>query len=256
MGGAQTATLHLSSSTQLAHMASRNNTARVAGALYLIGIATTVFGLGYMPSQIVPPSDPTETLAKVRQMETLIRYGIVTGWIGFSVWTLLAIYLYQLFCDVSKIASASMVILICISGPLTFDAYGQLIDVVSLLHMPRNQPDLALTVAYKLQLFSNHLLAPMAFWGLWLFPLGYLVLRSRLAPRFLGVCLMIGCFGYLLFALGPIASPNYAGSVASRIAPILTLPAGIGEFGLCLWLLIKGAGGLNRAVEVANVAQR
>ena len=33
------------------------------------------------------------------------------------------------------------------------------------------------------------------FWGLWLFPMGYLVFKSGFLPRVLGILLMIGCGG-------------------------------------------------------------
>lgn len=36
------------------------------------------------------------------------------------------------------------------------------------------------------------------FWGLWLFPLGYLVIRSRYVPRFIGVLLILAGVGYLI----------------------------------------------------------
>ncbi len=36
------------------------------------------------------------------------------------------------------------------------------------------------------------------FWGLWLLPFGLLVYRSGFLPRFLGVWLMLACFGWLV----------------------------------------------------------
>src|SRR5205807_5235531 len=74
------------------------------------------------------------------------------------------------------------------------------------------------------------------FWGLWLFPFGLLVFRSGFLPRFIGIWLMINCFGWLV--LSPIAlfDPSHY-DVAFRVAqPVL-----FGELAIMLWLLIKGA---------------
>jgi len=72
------------------------------------------------------------------------------------------------------------------------------------------------------------------FWGAWLFPFGYLVFKSNFLPKFLGVFLMVGCFGYLAefiarFLFSFIETPWY-----------VSMPSSIGEFGICLYLLIFG----------------
>ena len=72
------------------------------------------------------------------------------------------------------------------------------------------------------------------FWGAWLFPFGYLVFKSNFLPKFLGVFLMVGCFGYLaefiaIFLFSFIETPWY-----------VSMPSSIGEFGICLYLLIFG----------------
>jgi hypothetical protein len=70
------------------------------------------------------------------------------------------------------------------------------------------------------------------FWGLWLFPMGYLVFKSGFLPRILGVLLMIGCFGYLIDSATFFLFPNFDASIAQFTF--------IGELLLPLWLLIKG----------------
>ncbi len=70
------------------------------------------------------------------------------------------------------------------------------------------------------------------FWGLWLFPMGYLVFKSGFLPRILGVLLIIGCFGYLIDSFTFFLLPNYEVDIA-----LFTF---WGEVLLPLWLLIKG----------------
>ena len=70
------------------------------------------------------------------------------------------------------------------------------------------------------------------FWGLWLFPMGYLVFKSGFLPRILGILLIVGCFGYLIDSFAAFLLPNSGVNLA-----IFTF---WGEVLLPLWLLIKG----------------
>jgi hypothetical protein len=72
------------------------------------------------------------------------------------------------------------------------------------------------------------------FYGVWLFPLGYLVVKSGFLPRILGIllildgfCLLIGFFQLCLF-------PGHE-NLIYPLYPVMF----IAEFGLALWLLIK-----------------
>ncbi|TDB38049.1 MAG: DUF4386 domain-containing protein [Actinobacteria bacterium] len=73
------------------------------------------------------------------------------------------------------------------------------------------------------------------FFSAWLFPLGYLVYKSKFLPRFLGVLLMLDGIGCLIWFLQGMLAPGlraitYPGLLVSFVA----------EVGLALWLLVKG----------------
>jgi hypothetical protein len=76
------------------------------------------------------------------------------------------------------------------------------------------------------------------FWGLWLFPFGVLVLRSRFLPRILGVWLIVAGFGYLALSFTASLLPQYEGTVFNIASPVM-----LGEVAIMLWLLIMGAKG-------------
>jgi hypothetical protein len=80
------------------------------------------------------------------------------------------------------------------------------------------------------------LLWPKYFWGLWLFPLGLLVYRSRFLPRFLGVWLVFAGIAWVILSLTGILLPQYQDKVDSYSQPAL-----FGEIALMFWFLIKGA---------------
>jgi hypothetical protein len=70
------------------------------------------------------------------------------------------------------------------------------------------------------------------FWGLWLFPMGYLVFKSNYIPKIIGILLMIGCFGYLIDSFTFLLFPNWGVTISQFTF--------IGELLLPLWLLVKG----------------
>jgi hypothetical protein len=86
-----------------------------------------------------------------------------------------------------------------------------------------------------LQLSSQGNFLDEIFWGLWLFSFGLLVFRSGSLPCFLGVWLMINCFGWLI--LSPIALLD---SAHYEVAFGWAQPALFGELAITLWLLIRG----------------
>jgi len=74
------------------------------------------------------------------------------------------------------------------------------------------------------------------FWGLWLFPLGLLVYRSRFLPRILGVLVMLNCCTYVIDSVISLAAPQYGHIVGLWIKPFT-----FGEFIFMFWILIMGA---------------
>jgi uncharacterized protein DUF4386 len=57
------------------------------------------------------------------------------------------------------------------------------------------------------------------FWGLWLFPLGLLMYRSRFLPQFLGVRLAIGSFANVILSLRGLLLPEYQHKVFTYSQP-------------------------------------
>jgi hypothetical protein len=87
----------------------------------------------------------------------------------------------------------------------------------------------------SINVYKTGLVTAQLFFGTWLFPLGYLVYKSRFLPRFLGVLLILDGVAVLIWFLQALLLPaypaiHYPGLVVSLMA----------EVGLALWLLVKG----------------
>jgi hypothetical protein len=88
-------------------------------------------------------------------------------------------------------------------------------------------------------------LIAQTFFGLWLAPLGYLVIRSGWFPKAIGVLLIVGCFGYLADTFARFLAPG----VADTIEAFVVVPAAIGELSFVVWLLVKGVPPARRALR-------
>lgn len=214
--------------------------ATIAGALYLVAVVTGMFNLIYVPGQIIVHGDIAATIGNIVRLETLYRIDIAVAAVGGIAFLLLPLFLYKLLGGVDKTAAAVMVVLVVVGVSIGFVDMTNQLDLLSLVctdpYWQLLTPDQRHAMAKALLDSSyHHGVVAELFWGLWLFPFGYLVFRCGFLPKVLGILLMLGCFGYLIEFFGPILFPHW------RVPDIVILPSAIGEIGICLWLLIVGA---------------
>lgn len=232
-------------------MTERKQTARIAGGLYLGVVATGLYSLMYVPNQLIDYKDAATTFQRITQQEYLYRTGIVAGLFCYGFFLFLPLALYKLFKDVHTNMAQLMVLLAIISVPMYFINAQNQFSVLSLIGPSAGEMDAtsatkAAQVLGYLDQYRVGMRLIHIFSGLWLFPFGWLVYRSGFLPKFFGVLLMLGCFGYLTNFLLGVLMPGYAGL---GVSTYISLPASIGEIGICLWLLLAGA---RKSVMPAN----
>lgn len=221
-------------------MDSPKKTARIAGALYLIVVITGMFTLLYIPSKLIVWDDAQATLNNIQASETLFRLSIYAGFLCYTAFLLLPLVLYKLLQHVNKTHAVSMVSLALISVPISLFNLTHKLNVLTLINKPDyfSAVDLPTHVLLQLEYYNNGIDVAAVFWGLWLFPFGYLVFKSGMIPKALGILLMAGCFGYIINITGGLLFPE--GYKALGISSYVSIPSGLGEIGTCLWLLIAG----------------
>ncbi len=74
------------------------------------------------------------------------------------------------------------------------------------------------------------------FWGLWLLPFGWLVVRSRFLPRWLGYWLLLDGIAWVIVGTTWFLAPDYTGALFRYFQPVF-----LAELVAMLWLLIVGA---------------
>ncbi len=210
--------------------------ARVAGFLYLM-LFPAPFGLIYVPSRLIVSGDAAATASNIMASETLFRLGIVSNILVHIVNLLVVLALYQLLKPVGKSMASLMVIFVVAGVPivllneLTQLAVLLLLSGADYLTVFTTDQLHALALLF-LDLHKQGLNIAQIFWGLWLFPMGYLVFKSGFLPRILGILLIIGCFGYVI--------QSFAAFLLPSLKVNLIFITSWGELLLVLWLLIKG----------------
>ena len=217
-------------------------TARLAGFFYLLVVIFGIISLMYIPGKLIQWDNAAVTVQKIKAFPFLFRFGILSNIICYTAFLFLPLVLYRLFKPVNAPVAALMVLLAVVSVPLSFAHLQNKFAVLSLLDasggVNQLMPPLQEQVMFYLNQFENGNLVLQTFWGLWLFPFGYLIVKSGMLPKILGILLMLGCLGYLVNMAGNILFPFYS---TWGISGYVRLPASVGEIGTCLWLLIAGA---------------
>ncbi len=219
---------------------SLKRTARFAGFMYLIWIITAIYGLMYVQTKTIVQGDAVATAAKILANEFLFRTGIVNDILSSIVWILIAMALYRLFKHVNESQAKLLVVLVMVQIPVSFfmDALNitSLMlfkgDILKTFELSQRQ-DLAMLF---LKINDYVTITLEMFWGLWLFPFGYLVYKSGFIPRLLGVFLILNGIAYVIHCLTHLLLPDYQALVFQIATPIWTL----GELSIMVWLLIKG----------------
>lgn len=211
--------------------------ARLAGSIYLVTVITGIFSLMYVPNKMFIWDDFKETIQLFRDFEFLFQLSIVSEILCYLAFLILPMVLFRIFEKVNKTVSIMMVLFVLVAVPISLLAVSHKLNMLDILrsetvsHM--NVEQLQAQVGF----YYNKVRLAEIFWGLWLLPFGYLIYKSGLIPKILGVFLILGGIGYIINFLGPILDVNFADSLVSTIAKI---PSSIGEIGTCLWLLIVG----------------
>jgi hypothetical protein len=217
-------------------MTTTKTTGRLAGLAYLVIIVCSTFG--YLTTTRLLDGGPAAALHHISTNLTLFDLALTASAIGLLAWIAVGLLAYRLAGASGRIAGLAMLAFVAGGVAMNLAALWQLLPLTGPAFGPDLNGDL---IAPMLARYNRILLNAQVFSGLWLFPFGWLVVRSRIAPLVLGLCLMAGCFGYLsVFATA--FAPGLDHMSAFRI---LTAPFGIavfvGEAGICLWLLIMGA---------------
>jgi hypothetical protein len=216
---------------------SPNKTARIAGFMYLLYIISSIIAdkighIGFGNAAVI--------VNTMTAHESLFRISFVIGLFSVVFFLLAAWALYAVLKPVNKNMALLFLLLnlggfvIWCSSMLNLFASVLILSGADYLKVfPADQLH-ALAMLFT-NLYKNGTIIAQVPYGLWVLPLGYLIFKSGFLPKALGILLMIDFVSILIWFFQFFLLPDY---------PIIAYPCYVvsflAEFGLTLWLLIKG----------------
>jgi Domain of unknown function (DUF4386) len=208
-------------------------TARITGLFYLGLAVTGVLGFLIIRPRLLDPDDPEATLANLVEHERLARLAVALE-LGIVVTqALAAVWFYRLFGSVDTFAAGALAAFGLVNAVVILGSAAFLATALEVALDPVGD---AAANTQLMTLVSGNLWGVGAvFFGLWLIPMGWLVLRSGWMPRPLGWVLIAGGVGYVVSAFVDYLAPG-----VPVLTEALTIPASVGEFWMIGYLLIRG----------------
>lgn len=216
-------------------------TARIAGLIYFFILITGIFGIMYVPMQLIDSSNLPLTFRTILRHDFLFRAGIMSNLICQTLFVFLVLQLYKLFQQVSKHLARTMFALVIVGVPIAFlIIFNQLFALLLLKEdfikgFSPVQLQSLIMAFLKMYNYGNVVIG--IFWGLWLIPFGQLVCKSGFIPKIFGILLIIGGLAYVVDAFTFVLFPSYHYSITGII---VGLTSSIAEIAIIIWLLIKG----------------
>lgn len=226
-------------------MNSTKKTAGIAGLLYLVLIITGVFAEFFVRAEVYVSGDIAATATNIVAHAELYRIGFVSDLMMITAYFFLPLALYKLLSGVNESHARLMVISALVGATILF--VNMLNHIAPLMLLTDSAytsafetEQLHALVSFFLDLHGKGSYIAQIFFGLWLWPLGYLAFRSGFVPRVIGIFLMLGCVGYLIDFFIYFLFPGQL----MTLREIVTIFPDIGEFSMCIYLLVAGIRGL------------
>jgi hypothetical protein len=204
----------------------RLSTARITGLLYLGMAITGMVAFLLVNQDIYVEGNSVATTANLVENEGLARFGIAME-LGVVVFqALAAVWFYKLFRKKDSFVAG----LIAVFGMVNAVA----LMIASAVWLGSLNAALADQSANTQLLYDTHeniWLVGTLFFGLWLIPMGYMVIKSKM-PIVLGWILILGGIGYFLSTFTAVLLPEQ-----KFLTDMLPLLATVGEFWIIGYLL-------------------
>ena len=223
-------------------MTTVSKNARIVGLWYLALVFIGPLRLLYIQDKLFVHDAPAGTAANIAAHQTLFQMGIFLDTWGGAVLVFLTLAFWRLFKDVDRYQSQLLVITGgIIPGAIYF--LNTVNDAAALILVRGgdwlnafNEAQRDALAYFFTRLHFQVIVSAEVLWGIWLFPMGILILKSRWFPKVLGWWLFLDGATWIIASFANMFLPNYVDTIDNW-----SIPFQLGEIAVTLWFLIMGA---------------
>ena len=199
------------------------------------------FAEGFVDPKLYVAGDAAATAGNVAANPGLVRMGVTAHLVDGIFFILTAVALYLLLKHVHKNAARLMVVfvalavgMICLNAVFQFEGLQVATNASYAAAFGAAGSNALVLLLLDIQHYGT--LAAQVFFGLWLAPLGYLVYKSGMFPKALGVVLVAATVCYLVDLFAAFLVPDFSKQIH---AFVVIVPA-IAEIWMVAYLLVIG----------------
>jgi Domain of unknown function (DUF4386) len=219
---------------------SKQKLARIAGVLYLFIAILGFWGIMYVPSQTIVRGDGAATIIKLLSNEFLFRSGIMGNLASSVIFLFLALTFYRIFKNVNENLAKILVVLVIVQTPVFFISealnFSALMVAKGELMKSFDTIQRQDFVLFLIRTSKYVIIILQIFWGLWLIPLGQLILKSGYLPRIIGILLILAGVCYVIEVMDYILLSEKLSFITDYFALLYS----VAELSTVFWLLVKG----------------
>ena len=211
--------------------------ARITGGVYL---AFMVASVGANALGHIGLGDAQQIYGAITTSGWAFRLGLVVAFVSAFLFLMAAWGLYVLLRPVNQDLALLFLLLNTVGVAIQCASMLQLVSAMLMVDVGGGLPSFQAAQSeamaqLAINVYRTGFVTAQLFFGTWLFPLGYLVYKSGLLPRFLGVLLILDGVAEMIWFLQALLLPAYP-----QIKVPGTFVSLLAEVGLALWLLIMG----------------
>ena len=215
-------------------------TARITGVWYLMMAISGILGFMVFHSEIFVSGNPEQTLTNLVELKSTARIRLLLEFAIVISQAFTAVWFFKLFKDSYEWEAWTLGIWGMVNALAIMISAISIASAIGIANSDLSTiGDKVLLIQVFQHIISNAWGIGGLFFGLWLFPMGYIVIKSKRMPVWLGRVIVLGGIGYLISTV-----IRYAG-IDFSFNRFLTLPATIGEFWMIGYLLIFGIRPIN-----------
>jgi hypothetical protein len=211
--------------------------ARITGGLYLAFIVSSVLAdaLGH-----IGLGGTAQVYDTITTRPGAFRLALVCAFVSTFFFLMAAWGLYVLLRGINKDLALLFLLLNAVGVAVQCASMLGLVSALFVGHpgdgpAPLAQPQADALAQVDIDVYRTGFVIAQLFFGTWLFPLGYLVLRSGFLPRLLGALLILDGLAELVWFVQALLLPAHP-----EIRTPGTFVSLLAEVGLALWLLTRG----------------